>query len=436
MTIRSIITICSLQIVLLSAQTLPRRAFLGIQMEEVTEDVKRIMKLPQAKGVLISRVIQGSTAESAGFMKSDVLLKFGATEIKDRNDVLAALKNYSEGETIEYTLLREGKEISKTLSIKGMPKEQYNDLDVVYSEVKTGDQLLRSIITKPKKSGKLPAVLFIQGIGCNTYDSPMDTGRAEIQVLNQMARNGYVIMRVDKSGMGDSKGVPCDKLDFNTELEGYKQAFASMQKLPYVDPQNCFVFGHSMGGVMAPLVAKSANIKGIAVYGTMGVNFMEYWMNTRKTIAKAYKLNAIETDDYMKEQCECASMLLAAKMKKEEILKINKECEDALNVLLLRDYEYWYQLYNVNTPKSWSEYAGKVLAMWGNVDFITSKEEHLKVTEVVNTFHPGNGTYAEVNEAGHAFQTAESYAEAKNDPGPYNREVGKVLVNWLKTMKG
>ncbi len=422
--------------VLFSAQTLSRRAFLGIQMENVNEEVQRVMKLSVAQGVLISQVISGSTAEAAGFLKSDILLKFGETEVKGRDDVFAALKNFNEGGKIEYTLLREGKLISKALTIKGIPKESYKDLDVIYGQVKVGDDLLRSIVTKPKKQGKYPAVLFIQGIGCNSYDTPMDTERADIQLLNQLARNGYVVMRVDKSGMGDSKGPPCDKLDFITELEGYKQAFATMRDLNYVDSQNCFVFGHSMGGVMAPLVAKSENVKGIVVYGTMGVNFMEYWMNTRKTIAQAYKLNAIETDDYIKEQCECASMLLTAKMKKEEIIKVNKECEEAINVLLLRDYQYWYQLYQVNTPKNWSEYNGKVLSIWGTSDFITSKEEHLKVRDVVNTYHPGNAGYAEVQEAGHAFQTASDYVEAKDNPGPYNREVGKTLVNWLKTVNG
>ena len=48
---------------ILHAQVNGRRPFPGIQMEAVTENTKRIMELPEVKGVLISRVILGPTAE-------------------------------------------------------------------------------------------------------------------------------------------------------------------------------------------------------------------------------------------------------------------------------------------------------------------------------------------------------------------------------------
>ncbi len=61
---------------------LPRRAFFGIRMEPVTDDVQRVMNLPAVKGVLIQNVIPGSTAEAAGLKQGDVLLELDGREIK------------------------------------------------------------------------------------------------------------------------------------------------------------------------------------------------------------------------------------------------------------------------------------------------------------------------------------------------------------------
>lgn len=413
------------------SQSLERRAFLGIQMEVVTDEVQRVMNLPSAKGILISRVIPGSTAEMAGFEKGDILLKIESTELTGTQQVVDLLKNYRSGQQLNYTLYHNGKTLTKKVTVQGLLRESYAGLEVIYSSVRAGDSELRTIITKPAKSGKLPAILFIQGIGCYSLDSPLDSSRSEIQLFNQLARKGFVVMRVDKSGIGDSKGMPCEKIDFNAELEGYMQAFASMKRLEYVDTSKTFILGHSMGGVMAPLIAKKYSVAGIVAYGTIGVNFMEYWINTRKTIGDAYQMDDVEKDDYIKEQTQCAALLLNARMTKEEAVKINPECAATFDVLLLRDYQFWYQLYDVNIPGNWRTYPGKVLAMWGSTDFIAAKQEHQFIAEVVNGAHPGNATFMVAENSSHAMQTAATFSEARTNPGPYNRIVGEKIGEWL-----
>lgn len=56
----------------LNAQELPRRVYLGIRMENLTEDMKNIMGLEDLRGVLIAEVLPVSTAKKAGFKKGDV----------------------------------------------------------------------------------------------------------------------------------------------------------------------------------------------------------------------------------------------------------------------------------------------------------------------------------------------------------------------------
>ncbi|MDZ4683050.1 MAG: PDZ domain-containing protein [Saprospiraceae bacterium] len=239
------------------AQELPRRAFMGIRMEPVTENVQRVMKLPALKGVLIQQVIAGSTAEAAGLQRGDMLLELDGREVNAPDEAVRMVGAYRAGQSLQYKLLRAGKTLVQQTTIQGVPKEAYVDLEVTYSSVKAGEAQLRTMLTKPKhRSGNLPALLFIQGIGCYSMDTPFDKLRTETQLINYIARQGFVVMRVDKSGLGDSRGTPCEAIDFFTELEGYRQAFAVLRAAPDVDAANCFIFGHSMGGLMAPLVAK------------------------------------------------------------------------------------------------------------------------------------------------------------------------------------
>lgn len=412
---------------------LPRRAFLGIRMEPVTEDVQRVMHLPALKGVLVQAVINGSTAAAAGLQRGDVLLELDGKEVNSPNEAVRMVAAYRAGQPLGYKLIRAGKTLTEKTTILGLPKESYPDLEVAYGAVKVHHASLRTIVTRPKnRPGKLPALLFIQGIGCYSMDTPFDTLRSEIQLLNYIARQGFVVMRVDKSGLGDSQGTPCEQMDFFTELEGYRQAFAALQKRDDVDGSNCFIFGHSMGGVMAPLVAKELPVKGIAAYGTIGTNFMEYFTLTRRTIAEAYGMTAAETDDYIKEQCLCASLLLEARFTREEAAKRNPVCGEVYDDLLLRSEGFWRQLYDMNISYNWQQYNGKALALWGSTDYIASRFEHEWIAKTVNQAHPGNGTFVEMPNSSHGMYVASTFQEALNNPNWFNVQVAVVLGDWLK----
>ena len=87
---------------------------------------------------------------------------------------------------------------------------------------------------------------------------------------------GYVTMRVDKPGCGDSEGGPWPEIDFQAELDGYGQGLKALKAYSFVDPDKVFIFGHSMGGVMGPLLAAETKVKGVAVYGTVFRTWFEY----------------------------------------------------------------------------------------------------------------------------------------------------------------
>ena len=69
-------------------QELVRRSFLGIQMENLNDDVIRIMGLKSGNGVLLNNVIPNSTASAVGFNTGDILLKINDQMINSTTDAV------------------------------------------------------------------------------------------------------------------------------------------------------------------------------------------------------------------------------------------------------------------------------------------------------------------------------------------------------------
>jgi pimeloyl-ACP methyl ester carboxylesterase len=403
-------------------------------VEDLTDDARRVMETGNIKGVLISGIIPNSTASEAGFRHGDILLSINGMPVSSPSEAIATIGGLKAGEPFRFELLRDKKKIDTSVILRTFPEEHYPDLDVLYSAISSITGTQRIIITKPKRKDRLPVVMFIGGIGCYSLDYALDSSVSEIQLLNLLARAGYMCVRVEKPGIGDDAKTckPCSSISFTEELDGYVQAALALKRRDDVDSNAIFIFGHSMGGVMAPLVAQRTNIKGIVTYGTIGSNFAEYLMKTRRTIAQAYDMTPDETDDFVKENCDCAGYYFVDKLTTEEAAKKDSNCRDYLSVFDLRSRAYNDELYALNFPGLWKPFTGKALLLWGGSDFISSEEDQQILTETVNHYHKGNAEFAIVKNTNHGMHIASSFQEARTSPGPYNPEVGKTVLAWLQ----
>jgi len=414
------------------AQEMKRRPFLGVSMRDLTDDMVRVMQLPGRQGVLLDKIIPGSTAEKAGFKKGDVLLSINGTATNNgaaTSSYVAAQKT----DAFTYELLRNGKTIKGKASFMRFPQEKYPDLVVDYTYAKTNTGLQRIIITKPKTNPNGSALVFIGGIGCYSMDFAFDTAANELQMLNYLARAGFTTVRIEKPGMGDNKGYSkdCDKISFKEEVNGYVEAIKQLEQNKQLSTDKLFLFGHSMGGVMAPMVAAQVPVKGIIAYGTIGSNFIEYLLKSRRTIAEAEGWEPDSTDDYIKDCCECAAYYFSEGMSKEQAAAKKPACLEHLSVFDLRSRQYNDELYSLNIPALWHSFKGKALLIWGEGDFISCKDDHEIITNTVNHYNSGAATFATIA-ATHGMEYASDFQQGLRNPGPYNADLGKIVLNWLR----
>ncbi len=421
------------------AQELPRRAFLGIRMEALTDDVRRIIGIGDVNGVLVAEVIPNSTAAEAGWKKGDVLTTIGESKVASIDEVLAALAQFQSGDQFNYRLHREGKEVKGKAKLKGWAYESYPGLEMEYSSFRSQIGTQRSIIAKGKRSKdrKLPVIVFIGGLGCYSLDTPQDTARSETQLLNTLARNGYLAVRAEKPGIGDGARTSkaCNEVSISEEVASYVQLIKDLKRRPDVDSSDITIFGHSMGGLMAPMIAQHTPVQKLIAYGTFGSSILEYLPKTRRTIGEAYGWDLDSTEKYINDFNECATWYFADRMTSEEVAKKKPICAEMMGVFDLRSRAYMDELYQANVAGLWRAFNGKALFMYGESDYIASREDHEILQQVMDKYHPGNGTLKIIPATDHGMNSAADFKAAATSPCEYNPQVGKIVLEWMRSTK-
>lgn len=405
-------------------------------MENLNDDTRRITGVGDVAAVLIADVIPNSTAAAAGWQKGDLLTDLNGTSTGEINAVFDALSKLKSGDQFTYTLLRSGKQQKGKAKLKGWAFESYPDLEMEYGSFTSPIGTQRAVIAKGKRfAGKrLPAVVFIGGMGCYSLDTPQDTARSETQLLNMLSRNGYLTVRAEKPGVGDGSATSkaCNEVSLMEETESYVSLIKQLKLRADVDSNKIIVFGHSMGGVIGPLMAQQTPLHGIIAYGTFGSSMLEYLPKTRRTIGEAYGWDLDSTEAFINTFNECATWYFADGMSTDEVAKKDPECGELMGIFDLRSRAYMNELYRMNIAGLWRSFNGKALFLYGESDYIASREDHEILLEVMDRYHPGNGTLKNIPAVDHGMNSAADFRAAANQPGHYDPTVGKIVLEWLQ----
>jgi len=110
------------------------RAYLGVQMvtidpnvkAEVNKDTDFGVKITEDKGVLITKVVEGSPAAKAGAKLGDVIVKFDNKEILSAEQVIQLVEDRSVGDKIILEVKRNGQTIALNMETSQFPKKLSN----------------------------------------------------------------------------------------------------------------------------------------------------------------------------------------------------------------------------------------------------------------------------------------------------------------------
>lgn len=106
------------------------RAYIGVSYVDITPAVARERKLSVKRGALVvgnqggSAVQSGGPADKAGVKDGDIIIKIGNFTVGKNGGVSSLIAAYRPGETVQITILRDGKELVKEVTLAAYQPEE------------------------------------------------------------------------------------------------------------------------------------------------------------------------------------------------------------------------------------------------------------------------------------------------------------------------
>ena len=89
-----------------------KRGWLGVLIQEITQEIADSLGMKSAKGALVSSATEGGPAEKAGVKTGDVILKFNDIEIESMKELPKVVAGTPVGKSVPLVILRNGKELT------------------------------------------------------------------------------------------------------------------------------------------------------------------------------------------------------------------------------------------------------------------------------------------------------------------------------------
>lgn len=302
---------------------------------------------------------------------------------------------------------------------------------------------LQTIVTKPAAAtGRLPAILFVQWLSCDTVaisDNPRDGWSAMLKEI--VRRSNALVWRTEKRGIGASEGN-CATMDYETELADHRQALEQLRLRDDVDPKRIVIFGGSIGGTYAPLLAANEPVAGVMIWGAGATTWAERMLK--------FERNALELKGAAPDQL-AREMTLRLQFFERYLIRNQTPAQIAAadanlgavwsrivgttaNDQYGRPFAFHQQAQKADWAGAWSKVNAPVLALYGEYDWFESRDATSLITRIVNAKSPGRGTFVEIPRMNHHFaqypNATAAFAEKGGEVKP--ESAVSVMLDWLR----
>lgn len=140
------------------------------------------------------------------------------------------------------------------------------EIDVVIGE----KYPLAGKITYPESISELtPAVVLVHGSGANNMDSAIGGTAIFEDLAYELAKQGIIVIRYDKRTYTYGAQIATENFsEFTVQEETIEDAVLAKEvvaNFEYTDPERIYLIGHSMGGMLAPIIDQQADFAGIII---------------------------------------------------------------------------------------------------------------------------------------------------------------------------
>ena len=173
-----------------------RRGWLGVHVQNVTDEMAPALGLDEPKGALVASVIPKGPAATGGIKPRDVILTFGGQAIRSMRDLPRAVASGTVGKDVQVKVLRGGEAVDVTVNLGRLPEEKDEDENDRPSETAANDllgltiaPLTHELRDKFRISGKIEGVV-VTGVapGSPAAKKKIKVGDVIVEVTQEAVR--------------------------------------------------------------------------------------------------------------------------------------------------------------------------------------------------------------------------------------------------------
>ncbi len=101
-----------------------KRAYLGVQMQDITPELANAFDIPEDQGAVVTRVFKDTAAAEAGLDVGDVVLSIDGLKLTNADSLRNAIGLLMVGQTIQLEVMRDGKTQMLDVTVKETKKQE------------------------------------------------------------------------------------------------------------------------------------------------------------------------------------------------------------------------------------------------------------------------------------------------------------------------
>jgi len=174
------------------------RGWLGIAIQDVTDELASSFGVREREGVLVADVMKGGPGEAAGLRPGDVIVDLGGTKIREVPDLQRRVANVAPGQTVAVGVVRDRAPQRLSVRVGEMPADDSTAAD---ADVEVGPEGfgLQVEPLAPDTAERL-GLSFNQGLLVTDVASGGPADRAGL-------KRGDVILEVDRKPVQDASSL-------------------------------------------------------------------------------------------------------------------------------------------------------------------------------------------------------------------------------------
>jgi serine protease Do len=186
-----------------------RRGWLGVKIQQVTDEIADTLNLKPVRGALVAGIDDRGPAKPGGIEAGDVIVKFDGKDIKEMRDLPRVVADTPVGKDVEVVIVRKGQELIKTVKL---------------GRLEDNDKL--AAVTPNKDAAPEPKTVIQKTLGLNLANMSDDL-RKKYKIKDSV--KGVVITGVDSGTPAAEKRLSAGDVVVEVAQEEVKTA-ADLQK--------------------------------------------------------------------------------------------------------------------------------------------------------------------------------------------------------------